>query len=1140
VIQSIPGEFPSIAHMEVGPGDILYISLNSSEPEYAGAGVLQVEDDGTLTPRVGVFEVPEAFHEQLFGYIGRAALDNESAKRPVASGYPFSIGSNSEIVFNLPGQIVRLREMFPGYSGANYQIPTPGGSSVDEFSPEGRHLATFDALTGTELLRFEYDAEGRLLTVLYRDQNASEVARQNGEPTKIIGPDGVEWSLTTTGGMLTSLVSPEGEQYQFEYDNGLMTKMVNPRGEEWRFSYDLAGRLISDEQPNGGMARLERDKDRNSVKFTSPAGRETTYFSTPPNNQIADNRVTTGDFESGTTQLRDGWSESFAQDGTKSRTRTQSHPIYGMIAGYAAEAWLETPSGLRTEVSSELSALNADFDLKSGLDSFTRTLRHSRGVAQTTWDRATLTLSSESAENRRSKTMLDTEGRPARVESPGIEPVVFEYDTRNRPIRVTQGARSVSTAYGVDGFVESVTGADGTVRLSRDAMGRVTRGTRVDMTSVDFAYDLLGNITEVSPPDRPAYTMNSDYRGDMLDMTTPGGTLHSYVFDLDHRLTSATMGDGRGWTLAYDSSNRLDQINVGVDTYDFNYGEDAHLAEVLGGEANIAFVWDGPLPISQTTSGAVNGSVDWTWEDGTLSLGSMSINGEVINYTYDNDGLPLQIGAESLSYLANTYFLKQRTVGTAQVDYTYSEFGELSELRARTGADLLRVQYTRDDLGRITQAQEALQGTTTTYDYAYDLLGQIVEVRVNGVVSATYSYDANSNRTGVVSAAETVTSAQITLNADDQLTRYGSTLYQYNAAGQRTRKSDGAAITQYTYGVMGELQQVVLPDGRTLTYQYDALKRRIGRKINGTTTHRYLWAGGLSPVAEVDANGITTTAYVYGTGLNVPDYMVRGGVTYVFVRDHLGSVRFVVNAASGAVVQELRYDTFGQVLLDTNPGFQPFGFAGGLYDPDTSLTRFGARDYDAQTGRWTARDPVAFGGGQANLYIYVGNDPVNLVDWSGTNAGKLQPILTSLLISMVVSSVSSGAANVYSTSGSFSDFWIGLKYGWMGALTPIGAYYAGTRISAANLDRCGVPPEDQIALNAQSGLHSAIGSGFGSLAGLIGGISGVLLGSGIGTAIGLTLDRADEIVNEVGPGLENIGPQIQENNRKRAMMPSDY
>jgi RHS repeat-associated protein len=54
--------------------------------------------------------------------------------------------------------------------------------------------------------------------------------------------------------------------------------------------------------------------------------------------------------------------------------------------------------------------------------------------------------------------------------------------------------------------------------------------------------------------------------------------------------------------------------------------------------------------------------------------------------------------------------------------------------------------------------------------------------------------------------------------------------------------------------------------------------------------------------------------------------------------------------------------------VDSNPGFQPFGFAGGLYDRDTGLVRFGARDYDAETGRWTARDPILFAGGQGNLY----------------------------------------------------------------------------------------------------------------------------------------------------------------------------
>ncbi|MBF0550837.1 MAG: RHS repeat-associated core domain-containing protein [Deltaproteobacteria bacterium] len=77
------------------------------------------------------------------------------------------------------------------------------------------------------------------------------------------------------------------------------------------------------------------------------------------------------------------------------------------------------------------------------------------------------------------------------------------------------------------------------------------------------------------------------------------------------------------------------------------------------------------------------------------------------------------------------------------------------------------------------------------------------------------------------------------------------------------------------------------------------------------------------------------------------------------------------------------YDEFGNVIRDTNPGFQPFGFAGGIYDRDSGLTRFGARDYDASTGRWTAKDPILFKGGDNSLYGYVLNDPVNSFDPNG-------------------------------------------------------------------------------------------------------------------------------------------------------------
>jgi RHS repeat-associated protein len=91
----------------------------------------------------------------------------------------------------------------------------------------------------------------------------------------------------------------------------------------------------------------------------------------------------------------------------------------------------------------------------------------------------------------------------------------------------------------------------------------------------------------------------------------------------------------------------------------------------------------------------------------------------------------------------------------------------------------------------------------------------------------------------------------------------------------------------------------------------------------------------------------------------------------------------VVNTADGTVVQRLDYDEWGRVILDTNPGFQPFGYAGGLYDRDTGLVRFGARDYDPETGRWTAKDPIGFGGGDANLYGYVGNNPIAATDSEG-------------------------------------------------------------------------------------------------------------------------------------------------------------
>jgi RHS repeat-associated protein len=93
------------------------------------------------------------------------------------------------------------------------------------------------------------------------------------------------------------------------------------------------------------------------------------------------------------------------------------------------------------------------------------------------------------------------------------------------------------------------------------------------------------------------------------------------------------------------------------------------------------------------------------------------------------------------------------------------------------------------------------------------------------------------------------------------------------------------------------------------------------------------------------------------------------------------------------VIKRIDYDSFGYIIDDTDPAFEaPFGFAGGLSDPDTGLVRFGYRDYDPDTGRWTAKDPIFFDGGSIDFYGYVLDNPINTVDPNGLKGGIFIPI----------------------------------------------------------------------------------------------------------------------------------------------------
>ena len=206
-----------------------------------------------------------------------------------------------------------------------------------------------------------------------------------------------------------------------------------------------------------------------------------------------------------------------------------------------------------------------------------------------------------------------------------------------------------------------------------------------------------------------------------------------------------------------------------------------------------------------------------------------------------------------------------------------------------------------------------------------------------------------------------------------------SVTYAYDPGGFLQSKTDGSDVTGYSYSSMGELLSVTLPDNTLIEYVHGPLGRRIAKKVDGVLTEKYLWQGLTRLLAVYDGSDNLLMRFEYADG-RMPVSMTKGGVTYYLAYDQVGSLRAVADV-SGNVVKQIEYDSFGKIINDSDPTFEvPFGFSGGLYDQDTGLARFGYRDYDPDIGRWTAKDPIHFEGGDTDVYGYCLNDPVNFVD----------------------------------------------------------------------------------------------------------------------------------------------------------------
>ncbi|MFZ4789729.1 MAG: RHS repeat-associated core domain-containing protein [Candidatus Competibacteraceae bacterium] len=815
----------------------------------------------------------------------------------------------------------------------------------------------------------------------------------------IVAPFGQRTALTVnSNGYLASATNPAGEAYQMQYTaDGLLTRFTDPRNNATQFAYDALGRLQSDANAAGGSQTLARTElaDGYTVTRSTALNRSTAYSVEDLSTGDRQRKVVTPDgLQTQTLLGTNGSAKVTAPDGTVTDTLDGPDPRFGMQSPITTSSTVKTGGLTATTTSTATVAPAKPADLLT-FTTLTRTATINGRTSTSVYDKATRKTTVTSAAGRQSYSILDAKGRVTEAGVTGLEPITMGYDARGRLSGLAQGsgadARTTTFSYNAAGYLQSATDALGhSGQLDYDNAGRVIAQTLANGQQIDFGYDAKGNLTSLMPPGQPAhgFTYNAvDLATSYLPPTVVGGGDTGYQYNADKQLTKITRPDSGALSYAYDAAGRLSTLTILAGSYGYSYNAAGQLSGIAApGGLTVAYGYAGSLLNSVTWSGGISGSVAFGY-DTDFRVKQVTVNGaNPVAYQYDADSLLTQAGDLAFTRNAQNGLLTGTTLGSVSDSYGYNGFGEPTAYTATANsAALLNIAYTRDKLGRITQKVETVSGgAAVTFDYGYDVIGQLIEVKRNGAAFASYVYDANGNRLSKTAGGSTVNG---TYDAQDRMLSYGTATYTYTANGELKTKVQGGQTTTYDYDAIGNLRGVTLPGGTQIAYLIDGQNRRVGKRVNGALVQGFLYQGQLRPIVELDGSGAIVSRFVYGKGINVPDYLMKGGATYRVVTDHLGSPRLVVDTATGTIAQELAYDEYGNVLTDTNPGFQPFGFAGGIYDRDTRLVRFGARDYEAGSGRWMVKDPILFAGRDTNLYRYVSDDSVNQKDPSGKLTG---------------------------------------------------------------------------------------------------------------------------------------------------------
>ncbi len=863
------------------------------------------------------------------------------------------------------------------YDGENHVVKRTNRNGMSyqwEYDKNGRVVHT-KGTDGYMEGRLHYHDEEGYTEVIYPKQNNKTEEYHYDENflvyKKVDGEGGETWYDYTAHNELKMMGSPEGRVQGYTYDEmGNIKIFHTPDGEEYHYQYNEFGQVIARFSPSGASETWSYDEEGKLISYTDPA-EETVYYEYADGERIPESSSR----EEIVTYYKYNQRGQLTQlTNTAGAEQYWKYDEYGRLTVFSPgplnrTLWNRDKMGRVVEVNEQ-----GQFPLKLRYDAYDLPVYATDGRAE--WLMSYTPMGSLKRQVRRNALSHKKE-----------ETLFFGYDAYENLMSITNEKGEVySFERNNNNDIIGEIGFDGQKKFFvRDKDGMVTQTRTPQGKDIFHEYDLGGRLTQTHYPDGTWEAYQYDTSGLLVKADNENSSV-AFQRNKLGQVTSEKQGE-HIIQYEYDSLANLIGLksSLGAEV-DYSYNDLGQLTSVTAATPEVHAPWQMNLEISrngQMHSREMTGGVESIFEFDHIGMPvSQKVTVNKTNTTFHKD-----YGWGAGNRLLHT--LDRVTGGRTRFDY--DAFGSLVAAEYSSG----EVQYKNPD------ATGCLYESARQTDRVYDKGGKLMRDK-----NWFYHYDEEGNL--LLKSKRPINDARPERKEEQENTHpyYKTIASDWLNSPKLPDGADLPNVTEdspteiqnpewsagdwaYSWNANGMLAKVKRPDGKEVSFEYDALGRRTS-KIGLKKITRYIWDGNVLlhewsydaeevPVTVVDDDGNVSVGkepvenvvtWVYERNSYIPCAKIINGKSYCIVSDYIGRPVQAFDEG-GQTVWSTEYDAYGNLKnLKGNRYFIPFRQLGQYEDQDTWLYYNRFRYYDIESGNYISKDPIGLKGG-LSLYNYI-------------------------------------------------------------------------------------------------------------------------------------------------------------------------